>query len=123
MTIEIKTPSQIIIEKANAIFEVSDEIGRKIKIKKPDILDEMRLLEIVGHLYSNAPLMAIYSLLMYVVSIDGIIFNIGLSKTELDAALKRLDRHGFKALQIGIAEHFKDDVIADTEGNKEEIKK
>lgn len=119
----VETPTQTIVRKANETHEIIDSLGRRIKIRKPGILDETKLIDLLGDSAKNIALMNYYPPLIYVSSIDDVPLFLGTTRRELDAALARLDREGIKAVGEGIQKYFSDMLVTSEEDAKDQIKK
>ncbi|EJN07787.1 hypothetical protein [Herbaspirillum sp. YR522] len=99
-------PSEQILSAENAVHVITDETGRSISIKKPGILDQFDLIEVLGDAAENNVYRSMCIPLLYVSAIDGQpVMKVG-SNGEMRALIQRLDEHGFKAVQEGIKQHF-----------------
>lgn len=84
---------------------VTDARGRVLALKKPNVLAQFHLVEMLGATAENRVLLAMVTPLLYLQSIDGEPANFA-NRREMDAVIQRLDEDGFRALNDGIAEHF-----------------
>lgn len=101
------TPSQTIVAAAARVAEVVDARNRRIKIRKLNALDRMRLLEAIGATGSEIPQYLGYAVLAAsVVSIDGSVESPPATKKQLEAMVQRLDDEGLNAVALGYKEHF-----------------
>ena len=100
------TPSQQVLAKAAAAVTVHDSAGRAIELKKPVVLAQYRLIEILGDSAKNETYTRMVLPLIYVASVDGEPVTPMVKKSELEALIQRLDEHGIAAVMNGVAEHF-----------------
>lgn len=113
------TPSAEIIAAAVSECTVSDSRGRVIVLKKPGVLAQYRIVEVIGDSAKNEVYMGMVLPLIYVASIDGDpVFQPG-KKSELEALIQRLDDDGINAVMVGVQKNFG---IADPEGDKAKLK-
>lgn len=115
-----ETPTAQVIAKANAESSVTDSTGRVIKIKKPGVLAQYRLVEIVGaDAAKNEVYMSMVLPLIYVSEIDDKPLPQPRSKVEVDALIQRLDEAGIEAVMKGVQDAFGN---ADPEADKAALK-
>lgn len=115
-----ESPTQQVIAKANAETIVTDATGRVIKIKKPGVLAQYRLVEIVGaEAAKNDVYMSMVLPLIFVAEIDDKPLPQPRSKAEVDALIQRLDEDGIAAVMKGVQEAFGN---ADPEADKAALK-
>ncbi len=123
-----RKPNVEIVEKNNLEISqdkkksitITDQLGRVIELRKPSVLDQYRIVEILGgELSSNQVYMGMIIPLLFVYSIDGItvVFS---KKTELEGLIKRLDEEGINLVVKAVNENFN---ISNFEEEKEKIKK
>ncbi len=112
-------PSTEAVAKAAATHVVTDERGRSITLKKPSILAQFRLVEVLGDTAKNEVYTAMALPLIFVVEIDGDPVAQPSTKRELEALIQRLDDAGVEAVQAGVHEHFGS---PNPEGDKAAIK-
>lgn len=113
-------PSDQIIKKASAEVSVTDERGRVIKLKKPGVLAQYRLVEILADSARNEVYMGMVLPLIYVSAIDDDPVYQPSRKSEVEALIQRLDEDGIAAIMAGVQEHFGK---VDPEKEKEALKK
>lgn len=101
-----ETPSQQVIAKAAAEILVTDAQGRKIKLKKPGVLAQFRLVEILADSAKNEVYMGMVLPLIYVAEIDGEAVMMPNSKREVEALIQRLDEDGISAVAQGVMANF-----------------
>lgn len=107
-------PSAQIIAKANAEAIVTDARGRTIKLKKPGVLAQYRLIEALGDSAKNEVYMGMVLPLIFISEIDGDVVFQPNTKREVEALIQRLDEEGISAVSLGVQEHFgKSDPDAD----------
>lgn len=100
------TPSAQAVAKAITEFTVPDKQGRQIKLKKPGVLAQYRMIEIVGDSAKNEVYMNMVLPIIFVCAIgDEPVFQPS-SKLELEALITRLDEDGIEAVMNGVREHF-----------------
>lgn len=100
------TPSQELVAKAKAEVTVKDARGRAITLKKPGVLAQYRLVEVLGDTASNDVYMNMVLPLMYVSAIDGDPVFAPNKKSEVEALIQRLDEEGIAAVMSGVGENF-----------------
>jgi hypothetical protein len=113
-------PSDQIVQQANAEVTVSDERGRVIKLKKPGVLAQFRLIEALGETAKNEVYMGMVLPLIFVTSIDDDPVFQPASKREVEALIQRLDEDGIAAVLQGVQENFGK---TDPEADKAAVKK
>lgn len=113
-------PSDQIIKKAAAEVSVTDERGRVIKLKKPGVLAQYRLVEILADSARNEVYMGMVLPLIYVVSIDDEPVFQPSRKSEVEALIQQLDEDGIAAIMAGVQENFG---RIDPDKEKEALKK
>ncbi len=87
-------PSAQIIAKANAEAIVTDARGRTIKLKKPGVLAQYRLIEALGDSAKNEVYMGMVLPLIFISEIDGDVVFQPNTKREVEALIQRLDEEG-----------------------------
>lgn len=113
-------PSEQLIEKAQAETSVVDARGRTIKLKKPGVLAQFRLIEALGDTAKNEVYMAMVLPLIFVTSIDDqAVYQPG-SKREVEALIQQLDEDGIAAVMQGVQDNFGKN---DPEEDKANLKK
>lgn len=115
-----ESPSAQIIAPALTEFTVTDSAGRVIKLKKPAVLAQYRLVEALGDSASNSTYMAMALPLLYVISIDEDAVYPPIKKSEVEALIQRLDEHGIEAVMQGVQDNFSK---VDHEADKKALKK
>ena len=114
-----ETPREEAIAKAQSEFDISGSRGRTIKLKKPGVLAQYRLIEILGASAKNEVYMAMVLPLIYVTSIDGEVVHQPISKREVEALIQQLDEDGVEAVMVGVQANFgKQDPDADKDALK-----
>lgn len=120
-TVKIReTPSEQLIKQASAEVTVTDAGGRVITLKKPGVLAQYRLIEILADSAKNEVYMGMVLPLIYVSAIDGDAVMQPSSKREVEALIQRLDEDGIAAVMEGVQANFG---RADADGDKEALKK
>ncbi len=113
-----ETPSEEIVKKIEV--EVTDSTGRVIRLKKPAVLGQYRLIEAIGDSAKNEVYTAMVMPLLFIASIDDDNISSLRSKLEVEALIQRLDEHGLEAVINGVRENFGG---SDPEADKAALKK
>lgn len=88
---------ETVVDKAtrNAAVTLTDSEGRKLVVKRPSVLQQFRLVELLGpELGKNTMYLNMAMPCFWAQSIDGEPLYAPLTKLELEAAIERLDEHG-----------------------------
>lgn len=104
--IDESTPSAQVIAQANAEVIVTDASDRTIKLKKPGVLAQYRLIDALGESAKNRVYTSMVLPLIFVAEIDGEPVSVPNTKLEIEALIQRLDEAGINAVNKGVAEHF-----------------
>lgn len=112
--------TQELIAAAAAEHVVVDSSGRVIKLRKPGILAQYRLIEALGESARNEIYVGMTMPVLFVAQIDEHALPPLRTKTEIEALIQRLDDHGMEAVMGGVKEHFGK---ADPDAEAESIKK
>lgn len=121
MTVKVTMkPTQEVLAKASEETIVVDSIGRTIKLKKPGVLAQYRLIEALGVSASNQTYMGMVLPLIYVIAIDDITVNQPNTKMQVEALIQQLDEHGIEAVMQKVQETFGK---SDPEKDKADLKK
>ncbi len=99
-------PTTEVIAKANAEAVVTDPAGRSIKLKKPGVLAQFRLVEALGDTAQNAVYMGMVMPLIFVAEIDGDPVLPPNTKREVEALIQRLDTEGVNFVAQTVQEKF-----------------
>jgi len=120
-TITLKpTPTQDVLAKAGEESFVVDSTGRTIKIKKPGVLAQYRLIEALGDSAQNQTYMGMVLPLIYVTAIDDFAVHQPKSKMQVEALIQQLDEAGIEAVMRHVQETFGK---SDPEQDKADLKK
>lgn len=114
------TPSAQLVADAAKERTIHDESGRAIKLRKPGVLAQFRLVEALGDASANQVYMGMTLPLLYVASIDGEEVEPLTSKARVEALIQRLDEHGVGAVATAVVEHYG---RANPEADKDRLKK
>lgn len=114
------TPSVEIIKAAVSEIECIDSTGRVIKLRKPGVLAQYRLVEALGETASNETYMGMALPLIYVAAIDGDMISPLSSKVNVEALISRLDEPGIEAVMMAVRDNFGG---SNPEADKESLKK
>lgn len=115
-----ETPSQQLIAKAAAEFIVKDSAGRAITLRKPGLLAQYRLVEVLGDNAKNEVYLNMCRPLIFIAAIDGDPVTQPTNKLQLEALIARVEDHGLSAVYAGAIEHFG---VPNPEAEKEALKK
>jgi hypothetical protein len=113
------SPSEMAIAKATQEAIITDAKGRTIKLKRPGVLAQYRLIEVLGETAQNRVYMAMVLPLIFVTEIDGDVVFQPARKSEVEALIQRLDHEGIEAVMNGVKENFGE---SDPEGDKAALK-
>ena len=100
------TASEQLIAGATEEAQVTDARGRVIKLRKPGVLAQFRIVETLGATASNETYMRMVLPLLYVGAIDGDDDISMTKKSEVEALIQRLDEDGLSAVVRGVAKHY-----------------
>ncbi|MDE2354944.1 MAG: hypothetical protein KGL17_07975 [Betaproteobacteria bacterium] len=107
-------PSEEVVAKAAAEVSVTDDRGRTIKLRRPGVIAQFRLVEILGDTAKNEVYMSMVLPVIFVTAIDDDPVSQPARKSEVEALIQRLDEDGLAAVGAGVLEHFgKQDPEAD----------
>lgn len=120
MTTVTLKPTQEVLAKANEETTVVDATGRTIKIKKPGVLAQYRLIEALGDSAQNQTYMAMVLPLIYVTAVDDLAVLQPKTKLQVEALIQMLDEAGIEAVMRHVQETFG---ATDPEQDKAELKK
>lgn len=113
-------PSEEAVQKAIAEHTVTDSTGRAIKIKKPGVLAQFRLVEALGEAAKNQVYTGMVLPLIYVTAIGDLPIFQPTSKMQIEALIQQLDEHGVDAVMQGVEKHFG---ATDPDADKAALKK
>lgn len=99
------TPSEQVMAKSEEIT-TTDSRGRIIKLKKPGVLAQYRLVEMMGDSAKNEVYMGMVLPVVFVCEIDGDAVPFPMSKSEVEALIQRLDEDGLAAVMKAMEESF-----------------
>lgn len=112
-------PSEEVIQQATATATINDTRGRTFTLKKPGVLAQYRLIEMLGESASNQTFMGMMLPLMFVEAIDGEPVHRITKRSELDALIQQLDEDGIEAVMKGVTTKFG---TPDPEADKAKLK-
>lgn len=113
-------PSDEVVAQASEKSQIVDARGRAITLKNPGILEEFRMVEMLGESASNQTFMNMVFPLTFVTEIDGIPISRITKRSELDGLIQQLDRDGVAAVMDGVRAKFD---AGSTEAQQESAKK
>lgn len=102
---------------------VTDAMGRRLRVKKPNPYQRMRLFRIIGSTdATNDPYMGYAALAISVTEIDGEAVTFPSTQLQIEALVQRLDDAGMEAvagyfLKIGEAEKAEQEVLAEAKNS------
>lgn len=102
----VDTPSEQVVAKAIEQVDITDSNGRTITLKRPGVLAQFRLVEMLGDSASNTAYVGMVLPLIYVTAIDGDPVSRITTKIGLEGLIQRLDEEGVVAVAQGVQEHF-----------------
>jgi hypothetical protein len=85
--------------------EIIDDLGRKLVLRKPNILDRYQLLKAMGQDANNSSLTMMMLPALYVAAIDDAPFPTPRTFVECEAGLKKLEEEGIRAIVAEINEY------------------
>ncbi|MGZ5056413.1 MAG: hypothetical protein ACXWAT_15930 [Methylobacter sp.] len=104
--VDEQLPSAQIVKDAAAEVTVTDARGRVLTLKKPGVLAQYRLVEILGDSAKNEVYMSMVLPLIYVTSIDEDTVYQPSRKSEVEALIQQLDEDGVAAVMTGVQSNF-----------------
>lgn len=113
-------PSDAMVKQAAQEVTITDRRGRAIRLRKPGVLSQFRLVEAVGESAANQTYMGMVLPLIYVSAVDEYEHIPMAKKSEVEALIQLLDDDGVEAVVAGVLEHFGQ---ADPAAEKAAIKK
>ena len=114
-------PSEKVVKAANELIRAADADGREFGLKRPDFLDEFRLIENLGpELAANTTYVGMLIPLLFVAEIDGEPVGLPRDKRDAEALIRRVGREGYATIAWVMGEHFKDEKPARDEKIKNE---
>lgn len=117
--VEASSPSAQLVQAAASEVVVTAANGRIIKLKKPGVLAQFRLIKILGDSAKNQVYTSMMLPLIYVAELDGDPVLQPQSERELEALIMRLDDAGVEAVMNGVQENFG---AANPDADKAELK-
>lgn len=102
-----ESPSNQLIAAAAAEVIVTDSAGHAITLKKPGVLAQFKMIEMLGPVASaNTTFVQMVLPVMFVAAIDGDPISKITTRNQLDALIQRLDEAGIEAVMKSVPEHF-----------------
>jgi len=96
--VEEERPSEKIIKKGKATYEVVDELGRIIKVRAPSYLERTDFISALGERGESIAYLNQVMPAMYVKEIDGTAVFMPTKLSEVRAILQKLDDEGVAAV-------------------------
>lgn len=98
------SPSQRIVAEASREFEVTDALGRVLRVRRPGALDRLRLFKAVGPALAGNERYVGYAMLAMCVScIEGVPQPPPVNEAQLESLVQRLGDAGMIAVGQGLA--------------------
>jgi hypothetical protein len=116
-----ETPTAQIIAQGAPEYSTKDARGRVFTIKKPGLLAQYRIVEVMGKSADIQTYRQMVTPLIYIVGIDDDPITPPTNKMQLEALIQRIGEDGLKAVSECLEEHFGEK--SDPEADKEAIKK
>ena len=107
-----RAPTESLV--AQAEFSVTDATGRVIVLRRPDVLAEFQIVEVLGDSAQNAAYMGMIMPLLWISSIDGSQVTVPNTKMEVNALIQRLGHDGIGAVFQGV----QDQILSKAEAKK-----
>ena len=105
VTVHDESPSaQVVASSAEVVVTASG--GMKITLKKPGVLAQFKLVELLGESASNTAFVSMCLPLIFVTAIDGDPVSRITTRVALDGLIARLDEEGVGAVAQGVYQHF-----------------
>jgi hypothetical protein len=114
-----ESPADQVTSASDDIRRVKDKNGRTVGIRQLTVLQEMRLLKILGEF--NSSYFNLCAQLARVAEINGEVVHVPNSEREIEMVGQRLGREGLAALMEAIAQPVESD--NDDERSTEQLKK
>lgn len=114
------TATKQALAQAAATVTVKDSMGRTITLKRPNVLCQYDLIEVLGDSAANSVYLGMTLPLIFVIEIDGEAVHMPTSKLQVRGLIQRLGEDGVNAVMKGVQEHFGG---TDVDGDSEAIKK
>jgi len=114
------TPSSLIVSFSDRVFETQDNSGRKLKVRRINALDRLRLLKAAGpELSQNDAWLNMAALTLSVVELNGIPRPFPTNERQIEAAVSDLGDDGLHAVASALDEHDSESRLFDgsPEGN------
>ena len=114
------TPSSIIIANTQQTFEILDDLGRKIVVRRINALDRLRLLKAAGPgLSENDAWLNMAALALSVVELNGIPCPPPINERQIELAVSALGDHGLHAVAETLSQNEHSGLLLDgpPEGN------
>lgn len=101
-----ETPSQQLINKADASVTIDTPNGLQVTLRKPGVLSQFRLVKMLGEAAKNQVYVGMVLPITYITGIDGKPVNYPNNEREIEALITRLDEDGVTAVMQAVDEHF-----------------
>lgn len=103
----VEAPSKQVTRDANFTVDVETSDGRKITLRKPGVLAQFKMIEMLGGAAAaNDVFVNMVLPVTFVVAIDGDPVSRITTRPELDALIQRLDEAGIRAVMEAVPANF-----------------
>lgn len=99
-------PSAELIREAKKEAVVTDARGRKIRLVKPAVLAQFKIVKILGEAAANQTYMSMVFPLLFVAAIDDDVMFFPTKEIDIEALINRLDEDGIAAVMQGVQDNF-----------------
>lgn len=104
-----ETPGSTVVADAMKEYEVKDSKGRKLTLRKPEILAQYRIIDVLGERSKNDVYVGMVMPWLWVKAIDGEAVIQPTSHRELEALIQRGGEEGLEAITNFLKEKFGDE--------------
>lgn len=103
----VEAPTKQVTRDANFSMDVETSDGRKITLRKPGVLAQFKMIEMLGGAAAaNQVFVNMVLPVTFVVAIDGDPVSRVTTRKELDALIQRLDEPGIEAVMEAVPANF-----------------
>jgi hypothetical protein len=101
----LTTPTRLIVTDLNRIFEIHDNLGRNLKVRRINALDRLRLLKAAGpELSQNDAWLNMAALVISVMEVNGAPRPTPINERQIEAAISELGDQGLEAIAEALDE-------------------
>lgn len=100
------TPTRLIVSDLNRTFEIHDNLGRSLKVRRINALDRLRLLKAAGpDLSQNDAWLNMAALVMSLMEINGAPRPTPINERQIEASVAELGDQGLEAIAEALDEN------------------